>query len=45
MFIPAERGCILSKFYIKPQHKGINLGVLFSCILSKFYIKPQQAGG
>ena len=34
--------CILSKFYIKPQHW---LWLFFStirCILSKFYIKPQR---
>ena len=35
-------GCILSKFYIKPQLKlAFKIGVK-SCILSKFYIKPQQ---
>ena len=37
--------CILSKFYIKPQHKQRqNLG-RFGCILSKFYIKPQLGRG
>ena len=35
-------GCILSKFYIKPQPPGNRLGASFGCILSKFYIKPQQ---
>ena len=35
-------GCILSKFYIKPQLEyKLNL-IKESCILSKFYIKPQQ---
>ena len=36
------KGCILSKFYIKPQLLTLILRVSFSCILSKFYIKPQQ---
>ena len=36
-------GCILSKFYIKPQPpSGAGLAGR-SCILSKFYIKPQQS--
>ena len=34
--------CILSKFYIKPQHGAQVDGGLVSCILSKFYIKPQR---
>ena len=34
--------CILSKFYIKPQHSGPSTTTLPSCILSKFYIKPQH---
>ena len=34
-------GCILSKFYIKPQHLALNGGRWSGCILSKFYIKPQ----
>ena len=34
-------GCILSKFYIKPQPSLAIFGVRPSCILSKFYIKPQ----
>ena len=33
--------CILSKFYIKPQHLGDTFADSRSCILSKFYIKPQ----
>ena len=33
--------CILSKFYIKPQHEGVRHQDGQSCILSKFYIKPQ----
>ena len=34
--------CILSKFYIKPQHTGLDLNLGHRCILSKFYIKPQH---
>ena len=34
-------GCILSKFYIKPQLLLICSSTRRSCILSKFYIKPQ----
>ena len=34
--------CILSKFYIKPQHLDILQFWRDRCILSKFYIKPQQ---
>ena len=34
--------CILSKFYIKPQHRQIRNLIGRRCILSKFYIKPQQ---
>ena len=34
-------GCILSKFYIKPQRPGWSVRYRCSCILSKFYIKPQ----
>ena len=34
--------CILSKFYIKPQHATMSGGSASSCILSKFYIKPQH---
>ena len=36
-------GCILSKFYIKPQHWLDYWCFRPSCILSKFYIKPQPA--
>ena len=36
-------GCILSKFYIKPQLVSSIIAALAGCILSKFYIKPQQA--
>ena len=36
-----DLGCILSKFYIKPQLLADLLAVQISCILSKFYIKPQ----
>ena len=34
-------GCILSKFYIKPQHCNSLICCCVCCILSKFYIKPQ----
>ena len=34
--------CILSKFYIKPQHYPMLFVDMSRCILSKFYIKPQQ---
>ena len=37
-------GCILSKFYIKPQQLLLKKETLLSCILSKFYIKPQLRG-
>ena len=36
-------GCILSKFYIKPQLGYLRARALRGCILSKFYIKPQPA--
>ena len=36
-----EDGCILSKFYIKPQLPASITQLIPSCILSKFYIKPQ----
>ena len=35
------QGCILSKFYIKPQLLIFEVILIRSCILSKFYIKPQ----
>ena len=35
-------GCILSKFYIKPQLRLERELACCSCILSKFYIKPQR---
>ena len=34
-------GCILSKFYIKPQQDAKRQTAGNGCILSKFYIKPQ----
>ena len=34
-------GCILSKFYIKPQLAASAKIACVGCILSKFYIKPQ----
>ena len=37
-------GCILSKFYIKPQQTNLLVLLLIRCILSKFYIKPQLFG-
>ena len=39
------KGCILSKFYIKPQLVSSIVAALAGCILSKFYIKPQPPGG
>ena len=35
-------GCILSKFYIKPQCSRASIFQRCCCILSKFYIKPQR---
>ncbi len=35
-------GCILSKFYIKPQRIVRRQSSPLCCILSKFYIKPQH---
>ena len=35
-------GCILSKFYIKPQPSEHQTESFNGCILSKFYIKPQR---
>ena len=40
-----EFGCILSKFYIKPQLAGEDRKTGGRCILSKFYIKPQRLSG
>ena len=37
-------GCILSKFYIKPQLSRPHVRRRRRCILSKFYIKPQRRG-
>ena len=37
--------CILSKFYIKPQHEPLASHIPRCCILSKFYIKPQLCHG
>ena len=34
-------GCILLKFYIKPQLFRMVVLFNFRCILLKFYIKPQ----
>ena len=38
-----NRRCILSKFYIKPQHVTAFIRSESGCILSKFYIKPQRS--
>ena len=40
-FFIMRNGCILSKFYIKPQQPKQSQHRTVSCILSKFYIKPQ----
>ena len=40
---PRRIGCILSKFYIKPQLAGRLPRGSLRCILSKFYIKPQRS--
>ena len=40
---PFTHGCILSKFYIKPQRLFSPAAPPPCCILSKFYIKPQPA--
>ena len=37
-----KQRCILSKFYIKPQHDCWSNRKRVRCILSKFYIKPQH---
>ena len=34
-------GCILLKFYIKPQLSSKRSEIASCCILLKFYIKPQ----
>ena len=41
-FLFTRLGCILSKFYIKPQRRIFRTVQLLRCILSKFYIKPQH---
>ena len=38
-----DAGCILSKFYIKPQPFWHERSLQHRCILSKFYIKPQPS--
>lgn len=35
-------GCILSRFYIKPQRRSFGCCLLIGCILFCFYIKPQR---
>ena len=44
MVLSVSRGCILSKFYIKPQLRRLPASSAQCCILSKFYIKPQLLG-
>ena len=34
--------CIISSFYIKPQHDNARSFIESCCIISSFYIKPQQ---
>ena len=34
--------CIISSFYIKPQHSPSLSSMMPSCIISSFYIKPQR---
>ena len=41
LFKVLSSGCILSKFYIKPQLRVPTTANIMRCILSKFYIKPQ----
>ena len=41
----ATRYCLLSLFYIKPQHTVILTFQACHCLLSLFYIKPQQLRG
>ncbi len=36
-----QNSCLISLFYIKPQHAGDNRKFTFSCLISLFYIKPQ----
>ena len=42
LFKVLSSGCILSKFYIKPQLRVPTTANIMRCILSKFYIKPQR---
>lgn len=41
-FIKTIPGCILFKFYIKPQLMRMWENFFHSCILFEFYIKPQR---
>ena len=41
-YVASWSRCILSKFYIKPQHPRLFKLSRPCCILSKFYIKPQH---
>ena len=34
-------GCLISLFYIKPQHEATKLTRSVRCLISLFYIKPQ----
>ena len=38
-----DKGCILSKFHIKPQLQVVHCLQSCRCILSKFHIKPQRS--
>ena len=42
IIIDIDDGCILLKFYIKPQRWKDSLKEPHRCILLKFYIKPQR---
>ena len=36
-------GCLISSFYIKPQHWSLLLFRVQGCLISSFYIKPQPS--
>ena len=40
--LPLPKSCIISLFYIKPQHISVFEYNVAGCIISLFYIKPQQ---
>ena len=39
--MPWEKNCIISSFYIKPQHLCSGGNLAKDCLISSFYIKPQ----